>query len=453
MGSILYDFLDESVLFDEKSLSSDFSEMTDKDLSAELQHYREFCLKNIKVLTDSVGKNQSELKIFTGTQTPSLDLLKQSALYVEQFVICDPIFLAHRPRNEVSENMSQYLGGNEDGLDRHSLVESILKMKALAPMVAADFVKLLPTSYFFETPKEIPFYYSDQNYTEAIPPELIGFFHKSAKVQSFERLKDGMIETGKLYPCRNIGVQFENGTMDEMMLFQLFDNEILSMNDAEGTMDFRMTLPESPPEASVFNLWVEQSINRTATNVLRKIKRHLHLANGLNASYMTNSRFVSRLLHHTGNPKPEIVRDTANHLLKLELPFIEKMDATVLMDVRINDGESFFNFRKELEKQFRELRLIKDDSHLQIKTENALHELTEIQLRQVQQKVSFLQKKLFVDSAVLIGGLAGSVQTGGWSLLASAIATLRGYQTVQDYFQNTRQNPAFFLWRVLNKSN
>ena len=78
--------------------------------------------------------------------------------------------------------------------------------------------------------------------------------------------------------------------------------------------------------------------------------------------------------------------------------------------------------------------------------------MSEVQVRKVQQKVAFLKKKLFIDSAVLVGGLAGTIQTGGWSLLASAIAAAKGYQSVQDYFQNTRQNPAFFLWKVLDQS-
>jgi hypothetical protein len=52
--------------------------------------------------------------------------------------------------------------------------------------------------------------------------------------------------------------------------------------------------------------------------------------------------------------------------------------------VRTDDGEAFQTFRLELEKQLRDLRLIKDPEQLRIKAENAMHELCEVQLNQSQ---------------------------------------------------------------------
>jgi SRSO17 transposase len=82
-----------------------------------------------------------------------------------------------------------------------------------------------------------------------------------------------------------------------------------------------------------------------------------------------------------------------------------------------------------------------------------VHELTEVQVHAINEKIRYLKKKSFADATLLMAGLAGSVQTRGWSLLASAHAAVNGYKTVQEYFQNTRQNPAFFLWKILNKKD
>jgi len=56
------------------------------------------------------------------------------------------------------------------------------------------------------------------------------------------------------------------------------------------------------------------------------------------------------------------------------------------MDIRNNDGEAFQNFRMELEKHLRELRLENDPENLKLKRENLVHELTEVQVHAVNEK-------------------------------------------------------------------
>jgi len=52
----------------------------------------------LKTIQEEVKENKSTTKIFSGVQQMSLDLLKQAAFYVHQFVIRDPLFpMTHRP--------------------------------------------------------------------------------------------------------------------------------------------------------------------------------------------------------------------------------------------------------------------------------------------------------------------------------------------------------------------
>jgi len=95
---------------------------------------------------------------------------------------------------------------------------------------------------------------------------------------------------------------------------------------------------------------------------------------------------------------------------------------------------------------------VKDPNELKIKAENAVHELSQVQIHQINKKVNELKSKLRADVVVIVGGLAASIQTAGWSLVASALAAAHGYKTVKEYQSQLRQNPAFFLWKVLKSS-
>ena len=167
---------------------------------------------------------------------------------------------------------------------------------------------------------------------------------------------------------------------------------------------------------------------------------------------MSVSPFVFELLKRGLPLEHDLQTSTFNAILGIELPFLQRVDPEVLMTIRRNDGEAFQNFRLELERHLRELRCVQDPEELRIRAENALHEVTEVQLRQVNRKVSELKKHALAEALVLFGGLAAAVQTGGWSLAACAGAVAAGYKSLSEYRGQVRENPAFFLWKVLDRS-
>ena len=127
---------------------------------------------------------------------------------------------------------------------------------------------------------------------------------------------------------------------------------------------------------------------------------------------------------------------------------MENIDIQKLMTIRELDADVFTNFRLEVEKQFRELRTITDPAQLKLKTENIFHELNEVQGQKIKLKMNHLKKQMGVNAALLFGGLIGSVQLGGGSLLASAVAIGKGYKEYCDYNEKVRENPAYLLWKI-----
>lgn len=92
-------------------------------------------------------------------------------------------------------------------------------------------------------------------------------------------------------------------------------------------------------------------------------------------------------------------------------------------------------------------------THVERKFEDAVQEIAEVQLNDVNQKIQHLKKQVKTDVSILFGELLGSLQTGGFSLVASAIAVAKGYNDRNDYYSKVKNHLAYFLWKVKKKSD
>ncbi|MCI0489653.1 MAG: hypothetical protein L0229_23950 [Blastocatellia bacterium] len=451
MGSKIYDFLTESLLFDESLIQEQFSSVSEQDIRTALRDYREFCLSNKDELENEINKDSSNLKVFSGVKSTDVQLLKQSAFYVEQHILYDPLFpLTYEP-DQIPETISHYFGFGSQSLDRISLSKVLQYLKALTPAVAANYVKLLPTSYFFEPPKNFPLRFSENHFADAVPKPLLPFFHNNAIVRSITTLDGARIIEPSLYPCREIFIEFEDDFGGDGYGYFLANCELEDTGE-EGTFSGYIHLPQTQPDPEYFNAWLFQSINQTAEKVYRKILLENVLASKFRASYLSESEFVFRLLEQFLPHKEGVQTNTANILLNLELPFLEHVDLETLMKIRTDEGEAFQSFRLELDKQLRDLRLIKDSEQVRIKAENILHELGQVQVHQIDRKLKQLKKQGLASAIIIFGGLLGAIQTGGWSLVTTAVALATGYRSFSEYESQVKQNPVFFLWKVLKQN-
>lgn len=452
MGSKIYDFLADSFLFEDSLIGDEFRSVSDNDLSRELQRYREFCLSAASELEQEVLLNKSSLKLFSGIREVSISLLKQSAFYIQQHVVYDPLFALTKTSTEQNKVFSKFLGMKDQSLDRARIARTLHYLKALTPMVAADYVKLLPTNYFFEPPESLPLMYSAKGFAERIPPSLHDFMHQRAIVESGKKVDKQIIFNGSFETGRIIQVRFEGHGFEDIHGYTLMATEVIKSDDAKRTIQVGMRLPDSPPDKETFDAWVYQSINQAAGDVYRRILLENIFSVKYGAFYLTNSPFIFRLLDQIVPIDNGIHTNSANIFLNMNLPFLDRVKSDVLMKVRMHDGEAFELFRLELDKQLRELRQIEDPYMLRIKTENLVHELSEVQIRQLDQKIGSLKKKFFAEAAVVGASLCGAIQSGGLTLPIALLAAFQGYKSLTDYRHQKSENPAFFLWRVLKES-
>jgi hypothetical protein len=451
MGTLLFDYLLDSPLFEAGSAKEPFAGSSDADILLYLRDYRDFVLKNIDTLNQEAQGNDSSLRILAPQDEISIDLLRNLSLYVQQFLLRDPLFPFTDEPREVDLASSKVFHYRVKSLSRHRLAETIKYLKLLQPFVAANYVKILPFSYLRERPIGIPIYFDPDNFAKVLPQETMKFIRDHALVESMVKIEDGGWRTdGALYPCRSIYVTFEGHRIAGGMLFQLANQEVLGLSEQQGPNVFRalLTYPEDPPALDHFRVWVDHSINRTALNLYDELMLHNTLAARYQAAYLTDSPFSFGLLQRSVTIEPSIPTDTVNQLLRFNLSYLDNVASEDLMRIRLAEGEAFESFRLAIERSLREIRLEKNPEAANLLLENALHELCEVQVQEVSRKVDQLKTRFFIDATLLGGSLVAAVQQTGWGIPAVALAAVGGYRTYKEYQQNVRENPAFFLWKV-----
>lgn len=452
MGSITYNFLAHSILLDQKNIESGFKDVPLERLERELQSYREHCIKHYDELIGEINPLNKSLSVFTSAKDTSINILKQTALYLDQFVVSDPLLGLSYTKDDFSEVTAKYLGYEKRGLSKENLTKAAKFLKSITPMIAGDFVKIFPLSYLFERPGDsLPVYLPENLNNNLLPKEILDFFWDNVELKTLKKATNtGWIIEEKFSPARGIIVDFKGAELTASYLYHLFETEIIEFNEKNHEVQFRYTLPDKPPTEQEFKAWVTQSVNSSARSYFDQVFTENYIAAKLNCTYMCNNPFTADLISRTfvQNNNHKIKNYTIDAMVNLELPFIENIDVAKLMEVRKYDGDVFENFRVELEKNMRELRSITDEKLVKLKIENIFHEFNSVQALKIKQKIKLFRKQMSISATLALGGLAGSVSSGGYSLIAAAIALAKGYKDYLDYKEKVIENPSFLLWKV-----
>ena len=449
MGSVIYEFLTESLLFDEALIEENFLSIPESELQAEVDRYREFSVTRMKELIEEVHNTEGGLKVFGAEDYFSIAQLKQTALYLDQVIIPDPIFPYSYRKSDASKTMSQFLGMERgDAIDKRRIAEAVTIMKDLTPMVVADYLKFFPISYYFEPDEQVPVGFSENYFADVLPSELLKIYHERAKVRSLKKADIGWIVEDKLKLGRSIAVQFEGDCDNNIHMYNLFEPDIQKINEEERIVHFAMTLPDEPPPLDLFRAWVYQSVNKAAQAHYEKLIKEYILSSKFGSYYLTTSQLNGFLLGQRVTKEKGIKEHTMACVLNLDLPFFSNISISDIMKVRENEGEAFELFRKEFEKKLRGLRRESDPEIIKSKMEDVLHELGEVQVVNIEKKIKHLRRGALAEATIALGGLAGSVITSGLSLAATIIALASGCKTYSEYQEKVKDNPAYFLWKI-----
>jgi hypothetical protein len=466
-GSPTYDFLGNSFLLDPRRFESRYRDVPPDELEAELSAYREHIDAELSELEVGDDTHSGHSRLIAGSGDLNLQLVSQCAWYVSEFVIRDPLYELSAPVSNAQRPFEKMLGLEEGdaAARREEIFETVRQLKEITPMVAAGYVRLLPTSRLFEPPEQLPITMPRDGGADLLPAPLMQWFRERVSVKRVE-LKDGKMlvfdAPGGLEPRRSIAVQFNpvstdpfastDGSQgaDPIFPYNLMEQRVVDFDEVTGKFSAFLHLPDTAPEPEYFKAWVRQSIHTSAFEVVRRTATEIRLANRFNARYLTLSPFTANLLGATTSEssRTDVVAQTVNAIVDLDVPFLPEASVSDIMRVRQDEGEAFQAFRDALEAQLRELELEEDPERARIKAEHVRHELATIQLAAVERQVKKFRRKFVTDSVLAVGTLAAALPTGGLSLLGTGIAGASIYKAKAEYDQGVKTHPAYFLWRV-----
>lgn len=450
MLNYAYDFLNESILFDQKLFKKKYHGIPDTRLEQELIRYREYCVNILPKIRNSFRTNKDTLScIMTGNMS-DITHLKQAALYLEEAIVPDPIFQLTDFRSSPTEAMLSFMGiESSPKIDRVKLTEAIIKIIELRPLVTGGYVKLYPVSFELEQEEKIPLFYSDINFENCLPPDILEKYRLNADVRSVQNDNGRMLVMRDLYPCRNISIHFK-GMETGFTMGYMLNPAVFEPTDKKNEFSIIQKKSSLPPSKEDFEIWVSQSINQTAKNHFINLNKRMALCDYLDSMFITEHQFESNLLKmNLGSA--DIKSNTLNCMFQMDIPFLEKVSSTDLMSIRNDNGESFQSFRLELEKGLRTARYESDPNRVRAIIDDTKHELFEVQMSQIEPQIKYLKKTHLADASIAIAGLGLSVVTGGFSLLATGMALAHGYKSYNDYQSKVTANPSHFLWQVRQK--
>lgn len=448
MSQMLLDYMRESPLFHKKHLQETYRRLTDADLQRELDGYRRVSLERANQL-EPREQNLSVLVEGIDALQPDEMFLKQSALYIDEMIIADPLFEHTVPKKDVDATMNAFLGMQPQGINRVALIRAASYMTSLRSAIRSGFIQFAPLSYLHEPPKEITTELSENFFADIAPEEIMEMFWRTAKVSRLRKVDRGwqIVPDEPLHPCRAINVAFD-ALPDRHAIYYLFKTKLLSLEESTGRFVIAQELPDEPPDEEQFNAWIFQSTNQAARRILNSVSRETYLAHQLGATYLTTTQFIADLLKAQLKPARNLQVDTLNLSLDLDLPVLSQVTLDDVIRLREQDGEAFYSFRVDLAKRLRELRQVEDPDELTIKIQNVAHELTEVQVNEINKKMSGIRKKALVNAGLFVGGLIATIQTNGFGLPTLLFAMERGYKNYMDYMSDVRANPAFLLWKL-----
>ena len=455
VGSRLFDFLTESFLFRDDLITERFASISLPEIERELERYQDFCVANQAALMDEVDR--ASTVAFYDPEPMDISALTQAALYLDQYVLQDPLLKLTEKPSESAKLLAAgpvYPPTIDGSLDLRKLAKTVGMMKAVTPMVAANFVKFVPSSLALERPAEIPIYASDNAFEDVLPAEILRLFKESACVSTAVLESDGNYRIQKLRPSRRIDIQFKGdleGRGRGATLHRIDDT--IAKDAAARELTVALSLPDTPPSDAEFRRWVQQEVNLGAGNLFRELYSGAVLAADLGIAYGTRSELRFKALRLAVKSETSVSTRTANAFINLDLPFLGDIDIEHVMRIRREEGEAFDNFRRALDFKLSSLHEASDVQSANKAAAEAVRELTEVHLHDVDVKMRSVREKLKYAGFAGLVSLAAAVQQRGFSILSAAAAAIPAGNAVLDYRKDVKRHPAFFLWRALAKKN
>ena len=138
--------------------------------------------------------------------------------------------------------------------------------------------------------------------------------------------------------------------------------------------------------------------------------------------------------------------------LQLDLPVLNQLPITDILNIRNNYGEAFHNFRNELNSKLLSLDSIDNVESFRRQLDTISYELNNLQVKEVEKEYRKISRTLKLDALALTGSLIASFATGGITAVGAAGAFVKGISDIGKYYTDVHEHNGLFLWKLNNQA-
>ncbi len=341
MSNKALDLLIEAELLTTKGRMVKFAFLPSQELSRRVDHYINARKQSVISEMNSFQKNNKLSAFFSTTYAKNanndnllFEKLLASSLIYESIIIDDPLFL-----------FSSSISLDDDS--QTSLVKALSLFELAFKLIRSGFIKILPVSFLNKPSDEIPLLYSEDAFRSLIPSHIHNFSHKNAILRSVISNSNGFLilpEEAHIKKRTGLNVQFKDDYgVNEGRIFVYSAIENLE-EQPDGSLRFCQSFnPNDTLSEELFNYWVYQSINSVMKSRLSNIYNETSLAITLGHTYVTESKFESKLLALSG-----IECDSDNHnaidFLEANSEFLNIESPEIILELRTKYSQAFERF-------------------------------------------------------------------------------------------------------------
>ncbi|MEL3909014.1 MAG: hypothetical protein P1P64_08420 [Treponemataceae bacterium] len=440
MSKIAFDFLTESFLFHEADQKYQYRTMS--ELINELTKYKEYITDNKEKIDEEISKDTVNIiqPLTQVLQLPSIETLTKGSLFLDTYLINDPLFDFNLEDADIQNIARQYMNMPQmkENEFKEKLAEHANYMKSLTEGVRCDttYIKFYPL--FNELyPRRIPIFNIPDLSTSHIDENVMNWFYD--KVELFNLDKENKISE-KLNISNKIFIRFKDDKFSYGVTAAYQEWEMIGENMVRIINNYI-------PTDSQYKNWTEQEI-------IKAIKEKYHffvyrntICEKFKSPVMLNNNFEREFAEKNFHDP----NDSSLYKLGFNLDFVglQKLTFEKAMHVRRTLKEGLKAFQEEI---------YNDSIHLS--TTKDKNEYTEI-IKSLENKYMNNAKKaktlldsikyIVLDNIIplTVSALSYFVTPEPYNKIITGLNIIDTLKTTKAEIATTRKNPFYFLKNMI----
>jgi len=442
--------LTESILWDEKLITTDYAPLSEETLQSALQHY-------LQAVSTYRNEDESHMRSPLSLWMTHFD---QLALYLPALLSAERIILP-----DALEEAALRLGSKDLALAvdllvqnrdsdrlaniRHDMARFVRFVREHFALIQAGFI-IFTSSESVRQEQQRKIGFTDENadrsfLSSMMPSAIAEFYTRSLKVRGVERVSEEghmrFVPESKLpgeimLELKDCLSPFTNGHM--------FQNIRPVNNNEDGSLTVEITRGKLR-NRSHYEHWVRGAVNRSLYFHYTGLLTDLSQADHSGASLATRCPFQGKVLEKLGAPG-----GLSRRMLEIELPFLPTLSPDELFRIRTDYEPSATAFRRTLRDCALEMERAANPNEIRMLQTRFQERIADEGLEDLQEKLRGWKRRSLQDVALLsapaVLGYIGapavtSLAAGAVSILQATIGAWRNYQDVT-------RHPSWFLLRT-----